>query len=53
MEFSFLTIISPGNLPNPKSFKKGYKNRRISLTWLFGNFIDQITGQQIKLGPRL
>ena len=24
MEFSFLTIISPGNFPNPKSFKKGY-----------------------------
>lgn len=53
--FNSRLIHSTGHLKNSQdlSFKKGYKNRRISLTWLFGNFIDQITGQQIKLGPRL
>ena len=34
-------------------FKKGYTNRRISLTWLFGAFKDHVTGERVNFGPRL
>ena len=35
-------------------FKKGYRNRRISLTWLFGDLMDKALGKGIPFGlPRL
>lgn len=45
--FNSRLIHQSGHPHKPMRFKEGYENRRISMTWLFGNLIDRNTGKPI------
>ena len=45
--FNSRLIHQSGHPRQPMRFKEGYENRRISMTWLFGNLVDRDTGEPI------